>query len=235
MDTNELTARVRALRAKGATAKQIARQLGLPPATIVPLVRAIAADNHAAPADRPLHSCWVSPAWSTGLGIDGHLDWPRNDHPASSSAGLAAVLVARHYRHGKLAVCGYLCDVYCLGVKNATGPDVIDEAGLPDYRRTFFSGYPSDPLEAPIELARHLVRGSVDYARGLGFDPHPDYTDVASYLGGWGGWDGNCAITFGENGKPCYISGPYDNSHAIVCTLDRAVGSGNYNFILIAE
>jgi hypothetical protein len=41
-------------------------------------------------------------------------------------------------------------------------------------RPQLFSGYHGDPLEAPIELAREVVFGSVEYARALGFDPHPD-------------------------------------------------------------
>ena len=30
-------------------------------------------------------------------------------------------------------------------------------------------------LPCRLELARHLVFGAVDYARGLGFEPHPDF------------------------------------------------------------
>jgi hypothetical protein len=36
------------------------------------------------------------------------------------------------------------------------------------------AGYDGDPLEVSIELAREVVLGSVEYARSLGFDPHPD-------------------------------------------------------------
>jgi hypothetical protein len=31
------------------------------------------------------------------------------------------VLAARRHRHDKVSVCGYLADVYCLGVKTALG------------------------------------------------------------------------------------------------------------------
>jgi DNA-binding NarL/FixJ family response regulator len=43
MDSEDLRGRVRVLRARGYAPKQIARALGLPPATVAPLVRAIAA------------------------------------------------------------------------------------------------------------------------------------------------------------------------------------------------
>lgn len=64
------------------------------------------------------------------------------------------LLVARKHRHDKVSVCGYLADVYCLGVKNALGPEIVDDVGLPEFVRGFFSGYDGDPVEAPIELAR---------------------------------------------------------------------------------
>ena len=122
-----------------------------------------------------LAGCWISPSWSTGLTVGDHPGWPLHEDPAAGTDGLAAVLVARRHRHGKVSVCGYLADVYCLGVKNALGPEVMDDLGLRGFVRDFFSGYDGDPLEVPIELAREVVFGSVEYARSLGFDPHPDF------------------------------------------------------------
>jgi hypothetical protein len=37
-----------------------------------------------------------------------------------------SVLVARRDRWDKVSVCGYLADVYCLGVKKVLGPDIKD-------------------------------------------------------------------------------------------------------------
>jgi hypothetical protein len=64
-----------------------------------------------------LAGCWISPSWSTGLTVSDHPGWPLHEDPAAGTDGLAAVLVARRHRHGKVSVCGYLADVYCLGVK----------------------------------------------------------------------------------------------------------------------
>ena len=72
---------MRALRARGSTPKAIARALGVPPATVAPLVRAIAAEDHASAPERELIQCWVSPGWSQGLTVDGHRDWPDVDTP----------------------------------------------------------------------------------------------------------------------------------------------------------
>ena len=71
------------------------------------------------------------------------------------------MLVARKHRYGKVSVCGYLVDVDCLGVKNALGPEIVDDLGLRGFAGNFFSGYHGDPLRAPIELAREVVFGSV--------------------------------------------------------------------------
>ncbi|MGH3789021.1 MAG: hypothetical protein ACRDRG_21270 [Pseudonocardiaceae bacterium] len=39
------------------------------------------------------------------------------------------------------------------------------------------------PLAVPLELARHRVHGTVDYARQLGFGPAPDFEPAAWHLG----------------------------------------------------
>src|SRR5712692_9921697 len=108
-----------------------------------------------------------TPSWST----------PSRATPRARSR--STWLVARKYRYGKVSVCGYLADVYCLGVKNALGPEIMDDPDLRRFIRKYFSGYRGDPIEAPIELAREVVFGSVQYAQDLGFDPHPDFAAAA--------------------------------------------------------
>jgi hypothetical protein len=186
---------------------------------------------HAQPGEAALLGCWISPTWSTGLGVGEHPDWPLHEDSTAGTDGLVAVLVARRHRYDKVSVCGYLADVYCLGVKNALGPEVMDELGprgLGGFRRGFFSGYHGDPLEAPIELAREVVFGSIDYARGLGFEPHPDFAAAQAHLGLW---SGPSTITFGKHGRPFYISGPDDQPRAVLRTLQRTAGVGNFEFL----
>jgi hypothetical protein len=50
----ELTERARALRGQGRSPKEIARALGVPPAAVAPLIRAIAAERNPAEPERPL-------------------------------------------------------------------------------------------------------------------------------------------------------------------------------------
>ena len=222
MDREELIGSVRALRGQGRTPKQIARALGLAPAAVAPLVRAIAAEDQANGPQHEITGCWVSPGWSDGLTVAGDPGWP--DIAASPGAsGLVSVLVARDEGRGRVSACGYLVDVYCLGVKDADGPRIMDGRALPAFTRRFFSAYQGQPLEAPAELARHLVFAAVEYARGLGFEPAPGFGKTAGHLGPWAG---PSAIGFGRDGKPFYIQGPYDNAARIMSTLERSTRTG---------
>jgi hypothetical protein len=229
MSSDERLERVLTLRERGQSPKQIARALGVRPAEAARLVRAAAALAQADATEPEVVGCWISPTWSSGLTVEGHPGWPLNDGPNSGTGGLASVLVAREHKYGKVSVCGYLADVYCLGVKNAVGPRIMDNLGLRAFIRDFFSGYDGDPIEAPIELAREVVFGSVEYARGLGFEPHPDFAAAEGHLGEWAG---PSSITFGKDGKPLYVNGPYDDPGPVIRTLERTVGQGNFDYLI---
>ncbi|HET9254367.1 MAG TPA: hypothetical protein VFO16_04080, partial [Pseudonocardiaceae bacterium] len=138
------------------------------------------------------------------------------------------VVVARRHRPRRVSVCGYLVDAYCLGVKNALGPEIMNDRDLPGFLDMFFRGYNEAPVDAPLELARHLVWGAIDYARSLGFSPHPDFEPASGHLGTW---QETSDITFGRDGVPFFIQGPYDNLAAITRTLTRSVGAGNFHLM----
>lgn len=226
----DLLGRVRELRAAGRTPKQIARALGVRPATVAPMVRTIAEETAAAEPEPPVIGCWVSPGWSTNLTVEGHEDWSDIVTLDTGADGLVGVVVARRHRPHRVSVCGYLVDTYCLGVKNALGPRVIGERDLLTFRDGFFGAFGDTqaPAEAPLDLARHLVWGAIDYARQLGFEPHSDFGPAADPLGSW---QETSAITFGRNGVPFYVQGPYDNPTKILRTLNKSVGKDNYHFI----
>lgn len=223
-----LADRVRELRAGGHTPKEIARALGVRPAEVTAIVRRLG--REAAAGEPELVGAWVSHGWSVGLTVDGHPEWPADPLHDEDASGLACVAVARRHRSRRVSVCGYLVDVYCLGVKNALGPKVLDEYALPGFHDSFFAGIRgTPPLEVPLDLARHLVWGAVDYARSLGFEPHPDFAATAGHLGAWGE---TSAITFGRDGTPLYISGPHDSPTSVISTLARAVGKENFHYVV---
>ncbi|MGI8806844.1 MAG: helix-turn-helix domain-containing protein [Acidimicrobiales bacterium] len=227
MDDIEQLARARTLRNQGCTPKQVARALGLASADAARLVRQVARDDAARAPEPPVAGCWVSPGWSGGLTAP--TDWSDAATPDGVGNGLVTVLVARNHRPGKVAVGVYLVDVFCLGVKDTLGPRVIDDFDLRGFVRTCFLAYEAPPLMASIEMARELVLGSVDYARGLGFEPHPDFERTTGHLG-VGRPTG--AVKFGREGKPHFVQGIRDNPTRILATLERAVGEGNFNFLV---
>lgn len=232
MDDDELLTRVRELRERGTTPKQIARVLGLRPAVVAVLVRRVAEDKRAniGQAGHALLGCWISPGWSAGLGVDDTSPWAplrSGEDEEPGAGGLVAVLIARQDRIGRAVVCGFLVDLYCLGVKNVVGPKRMSDGEVHAYRRMFFGGFTAQPSPAPLDLAQHLVHGAVAYARALGFEPHADFAEAAAYLGE--GQPPTAPVRFGRDGAPYYVAGPYDDSRAVLATLASTVEAGNCN------
>jgi hypothetical protein len=147
------------------------------------------------------------------------------------TGGLVGVLIARTERNQWVSACGYLLDVYCLGVKNVLGPERMRRGELPSFARSFFYAWASGGLPAPIELARELVLGVAEYARTLGFRPHADFEQARGHLGAW---DGPGLIRFGCEGTPTFTEGPYDDPVVVLRTLEESVGAGNFHFTVSA-
>lgn len=230
--TEELLERVRALRQQGRSPKEIARALGLPPASVAPLIRTIAAERSQHAPERALAGCWVSPGWASGLTVHGSPPWPGLDaHADSGPSGLVTVAIARDAGGSRVSACRYLVDVYCLGVKDVFGPRVMDRRKLPQFVFDTFGAYDGPPMTAPVELARQLVFGAAEYARALGFEPRDDFGACADHLGPW---EGPSLIGFGREGKPCFIQGPRDNARQILQTLEKSVGRDGCHFIVAA-
>lgn len=209
---------------------EIAHALGLRPAEVRLLIRAVGAT--APNREAPLVGCWVTDHWADRLTVTGHPEWPGMSAPTSDDgqSGRVGILVARDAGRNA-TVCGYLVDAWCLGVKDTSGPTTMDHRKLPEFVSRFFSPWQArPPVPAPLELARHLVFGAADYARGLGFEPHPGFARGATLLGEW--TEGGSDVTFGMDGRPMYISGPRDDAHQIVATLRQALGDGNFGYLL---
>lgn len=239
MNHDDLLTRVQELRGRGLSPKQIARELGMRPAEVAPLLRQVAGAGRRTgpeqplpePADRELVGCWVTPGWSARLGLDDAPAWAASDPEGVDdppSAGLAGVMIARVERPGRVTACGYLLDVHCLGVKNTLGPKTIGTGGLSAFSQRFFGGFDVLPRTAPLELAQQLVHGSVAYARSLGFEPHPDFAAAEPYLGTP---PAPCPIRFGRDGTPFYMAGPHDNAPAVIRKLRASVGDGKFHYV----
>ena len=127
---------------------------------------------------------WSASTTGPGAGAWPSAAWPPqwSCRPRGQAVGILALL------------CGYLAELYCLGVKKIIGPEITDEAGLRRFLPEYYAAYPYGWQEAPIELARHIVFGAIDYACGLGFERTvPDLVDAVhrgrSSTGSWSGWE----------------------------------------------
>ncbi|SBT49237.1 hypothetical protein [Micromonospora narathiwatensis] len=233
MVSDESKSRAQAFRADGRTPKQVTREPGVARATVGPLVRSVAVSQPGLVGlgDLPLIGCWVNPGWSSGLIIeDRPADWVDADDPGDDFDGLTGVMVARRDDRG-VSLAGFLVDTYCLGAKNAVPPTMLDQYDMPYFVAEFFGAYPDPPMRAPIDLARNLVFGAVDFAWRLGFEPHQDYHSAVGHLGLW---QPPGRIAFGRNGRPLFIQGPHDDVGRVIRTLDRSVGAGNYEYTILA-
>jgi hypothetical protein len=148
-----------------------------------------------------------------------------------SGRKLGTVIIARRMPDGRLGCVRILVDGFCLGVKAAHAdfifPGVLSD--MLDHMReveTFRSVTPS--------FGRKLVEGSIAYARKFGLEPAACYK---KYEPIWGDIDVNdCATEFqfgGDDGKPCYISGPNDTmkrTAEVLAKLEAAFGEGNFSF-----
>ena len=227
MDEHVIT-QVQALRANGLTPKSIARSLG------ISVSEATAALNSTAPVDDPDEPrCWINTGWSHRLDLSDAPRWAALDRPTDQddeAGGLAAILIARDVMYSnKALVAGFLLDVWCLGVKNALPPEPMGPARLTEHRHAYFSAHQSHH-QIPAALARDLVFGAEAYARNLGFEPEEDFQEAATVLGEPAN---PSPIRFGRDGEPFYVNGPYDDASAILATLRRMAGDGNFHYAII--
>jgi hypothetical protein len=93
MPDDELLERVRELRARGRSPKEIARALKVRPAIVTPLIRRLAAAEPQEEA--PLVGCWVNQGWSSSVRFTGHPEWPDTGPAETGESGLVIVVVAR--------------------------------------------------------------------------------------------------------------------------------------------
>ncbi|MFK8005099.1 MAG: hypothetical protein AB8H03_01955 [Saprospiraceae bacterium] len=153
--------------------------------------------------------------------------------PDWEESGITQIIVARQKPNGAVLAGFYVVDIFCLGIKNT----MFQLFGLEDDYRDFIDMNLSENggmIEIEPQLAFNLIYGAREYAEDLGFDPHqdfklteyilPDVEDV-EYMD----------IEFGKDGKPFYMSGPFDNVDKILNTLSKNVGAGNFEYATHVE
>jgi len=147
-------------------------------------------------------------------------------------SGLAVVVVTRQKKSGALVLTSYVVDLKCLGVKNSAYLVDIYDDFYADWLNKMSRGMRLNMVDIAPNLAYNIIYGAVDYAAAAGFEPHEDYKITKCNLPEQDTLTPEPIAFGGEDGKPMYIAGPYDNQQQIMDTLQRNLGEGNFHFIL---
>ncbi len=224
--TPEQIQEISRLRSLNLSPKQIARNLKLRPAEVTEVIRqqaaTLALDRAARGEVAPLYNCLVNSSVADILATS-------RPKFTGNLNGFAQVFIARIDRQ-KLVVCSYLVDYWCLGVKDALPPKKMDRLEYEATVKFTSHNFGEDFEEITLIQAQSIVFGALEYAAGLGFEPHPDFTQAKPHLGVR--LDDLTPIEFGKDGKPYYINGPHDSPDRIIATLNRSVGRGNYDYLI---
>ncbi len=160
-----------------------------------------------------LLGCWINEDWQ-------------------NHTNLKQLVIARQNAAGIVGVGLFLIDLGCLGIKDAHSRGFSSEF---EFKNELLEAIAStEPIQpCSLDFASKMIQTAISYARGLGFEPHKDARKAMRLIGEAHPENYLDDIpTGGEDGKPFFISGPYDNVNKIMNTLNRTVGAGNYNIIM---
>jgi hypothetical protein len=148
----------------------------------------------------------------------------------NETAGLNSFVITRQIPNGNFIVGSYMVDVYCLGLKNTMYKININREEYEDFMDHL--EYSLSGLEdCDYAIAHNWIYGGIAYAEDLGFKPNADF-NISKYILEDDTEDiPLIEFEFGHNGKPMYVSGPFDDPSKIIATLRRNIGEGNFDFM----
>jgi hypothetical protein len=165
----------------------------------------------------PILECLINDNWDTG-----------------DAEGFSQIVIARQQPDGGIAFGVYLVDMFCLGLKST-----FCNAGfsLSEYRNEIVPPaiQPAKPKKCPPELAHQLIYQGIDYAAQFGFKPDKDFKWSHYILEERGTLEEPYKLTFGKDGKPFFVAGPYDNVDVIIRRLEKNAGPGNYDYLVFVD
>ncbi len=160
----------------------------------------------------PLHECLVTQGWQ-------------------EEGQIVQILVARRSPWGEVAIGTFLVDLGCLGVKSAFASLF---GSVREYERKLREGVLQNQTMVPadLNLVAKIIREGIAYASQLGFAPDPDYRDAAVLLRDADPQACDVEVPLGgEEGKPFFISGPYDDVPRIMAQLVNKLGPDGFHFL----
>lgn len=230
---SEQTQEILILREKKLTPKQIARKMGLKVSEVSGFLKEQAEQVAIAREESgelpPVVECLVNANCLSRLFPQEEAIVPDEDTNNDRGPGFALVTVTRSPGFNRFITCSYLVDYWCLGVKDASGPRKYNRSEYERISSLYYESLLGGSEKISLTQAQAIIWGAVEYAEKSGFKPHHDFEEAKKYLGEW---DGELKIEFGDDGQPLYHSGPYDNPSAIINTLNKSVGEGNYHYLV---
>ena len=163
----------------------------------------------------PIYECLIGKNWRTSK--------------------FSPIIVTRQKKSGDLVMGNYIVDLQCLGVKDATYIANMEMGNYQDYIAQMKRGMRLTFEKIDPNLCFNIIYGAVEFAEDCGFAPHKDF-DVAEYI-----LEDVTKLEYvevplgGDDGKPFFISGPYDDSSRILATLLKTKGEGNFHFQTIMD
>jgi hypothetical protein len=149
------------------------------------------------------------------------------------NVGMGNVLLSRQLAYGRVAFGAFLVDACCLGVKNAWSSVMPRSEYEESVYGSILETFPF--VETTPEFARTVVEGAVDYARDLGFEPHPDYRAARMIFGQIDPEACSEEFRYGRNGKPFFVAGPDDSPfrcESVIAQLAHYCGPDGFDYFV---
>lgn len=149
------------------------------------------------------------------------------------SGGMGTCIVSRETSSGMLAFATFLIDADCLGVKDVFSglqSQRMLEEGIIDG-----IGQRENLIQRPPEYVCKLVTEAVAFANQYGLRPHSDYHKASLIFQGVDPTACTTEFTFGREGKPFYVQGPYDSAERVAEIMQAIGQSGSPKYILNAD
>ena len=160
--------------------------------------------------DYPIEACYLNADWK--------------------ERGLARIVVTRSQENGKAMAGVFLVDIFCLGVKDAFCNEGLDSRQIEDELLPRFYQN-EEPTRVGINYAKEIICGAVEYAKSLGFEPHPDF-ELSRHVLGTEEFSRPRGLEFGgPEGKPLYIAGADDDVATVLQKLRKRLGENGFEFI----
>lgn len=152
--------------------------------------------------------------------------------------GKGYLVIARYKSDGRVEAGVFMLDIYCLGVKDAFFRQFSAAEFQKFLEDVFIRSLDSPPVEHSGPWGRKLVEDALEYARRLGFAPHPDFKKGAKVMGGINPKECSETFVFGSDGKPLYIAGPYDGKakrEMVLRILTKKLGPQGFHYVIPLE